>query len=463
MPSLPLPNDNTSLEAGSPTANKAAEIGQAWGREYLQLAVILIVLNTVSAVLFIVFVNRPVFDDPNNYPDVHRYASEGVSVNTIRHHINPTGPTSFIWMATAVRWFGGNGLRDARAAILFSWLLLTLGVLVGAGYCRLPQLWYAALLATLVFPHTLSATATVLTEGPAMFFAMLGVLSWVESAARPTVTLRLVLLMIIGGLWIGLAVTCRQYYLALLPAAVLFALYQWRGRNSAGKSVWLTGVILSLMAAILPVLFLVLVWNGLSSPGMVSGASYGIWKSRVGVNFLRPIIAAFYIALYLVPLTFPAMLRLPSVRRPRALMFAALGGIVAGLFSSSLLQPGPLRSLVQGAMRITGGEFIFFSLIAAVTIYNAFALSHLLWEQRGALYSCPPVVFALLTLAFFIAEEAGVGGNIPFYELYVLQIAPFLGLIAFVLLPQLTLSRMSVIACMSVFSHALLWRYALRH
>lgn len=461
MVSVCLPKASSFLRAESPTSGSAAEIGQAWDGRYLQLAIILLILNAISALLFIGFVNRPVFDDPNNFPDVHRYASEGVSVNTIRRHINPTGPTSFIWMATAVRIFGGNRLRDARVAVLFSWLLLGIGMLIGARYSSSPQLWYAALLVTLVFPHTLTATASVLTEGPAMLFAMLGVLAWVESAARPTITPRLVLLGMIGGLFMGIAITCRQYYLALLPAAALFALCQLRGRRSEGKSLWFVSVILSLTAAIAPVLLLVLVWKGLSSPGMVSGMSYGTWKSRVGVNLLRPLVAAFYTALYLVPLTFPAMLRLRSGHRSRALLFAGLGGIGAALFSSSLLQPGPLRSLVQVTKRMPGGEFIFFGLIAGVTTYNAVALGHLLWEQRAALFSCPPVVFALLTAVFFIAEQVGVSGNIPFYELYVLQIAPFLGLIAFALLPRLTLPRLSALAFLSVVSHALLWRYPL--
>jgi hypothetical protein len=440
----------------------AAKIGHASGGRYGKLAIILLILNAISASLFIGFVKRPVFDDPHNFPDVQRYASEGVSVDTIRRHINPTGPTSFIWMAAGVRMLGGDGLRDARIAILFSWLLLGAGMLIGARYASFPELWYAALVVTLVFPHTLTATATVLTEGPAMLFAMLGVLVWVESVARPVITPRILVLAIIGGLSIGLAITCRQYYLALLPAGALFAVYQWRGRSSEGKPLWLVSVILSLAAAIVPVLILFLIWKGLSSPGMVSGMSYGRVTSKVGLNLLRPIVATFYTALYLIPLTFPAMLRLRQAHRLQALVFAALCGIGAGLFRPVLLQPGPLRSLVEGATPAAGGESILFGLFAAVAAYSAFALGYLLWEQRASFFACSPAVFALLAVVFFIGEQAGVGGNIPFFELYVLQIAPFLGLIAFALLPRLTLPRLSALACLSLVSHALLWRYALR-
>ncbi len=293
-----------------------------------------------------------------------------------------------------------------------------------------------------------------------MLFAMMGALIWVESMTGPTVTPHRVLFGMIGGLSMGLAITCRQYYLALLPAAGLFALYQLRRRGSKGKSLWFVSVILSLSAAIVPVLVLVLVWKGLSSPAMVSGASYGTWESKVGLNLFRPIVATFYTALYIVPLTFPAMLRLRSALRPRVLLIAALGGIGTGLFRSSLLQPGPLQSLAHVARRMPAGEIIFFDLIAFAMIYNAVSLGHLLWEKRAAWFSCPPVVFALLAVVFFIAEQAGVSGNIPFYELYVLQIAPFLGLIAFALLPRLTLPRLSALMVLSIMSQVLLWRYA---
>jgi hypothetical protein len=56
-----------------------------------------------------------------------------------------------------------------------------------------------------------------------------------------------------------------------------------------------------------PVLLLLFAWRALSSPGMVTGTSYENWQSAVGVNFWRPLVAAFYVAVYLVFLSFPAM------------------------------------------------------------------------------------------------------------------------------------------------------------
>jgi hypothetical protein len=66
----------------------------------------------------------------------------------------------------------------------------------------------------------------------------------------------------------------------------------------------------------------------------------------------------------------------------------------------------------------------------------------------------------LFVVLFFIAEQIGVGGNLPFYDRYVLQLAPFLGIIAFFALPRLTPARLLALAALSVLSHIMLWRFA---
>src|ERR1700758_4860456 len=192
----------------------------------LRFVTLVFVLNLVSAVLFIALVNRPVYDDGFNIFDVHNYAAKGVTLDTFRSQRNPPGPTSFMWMATAVRIVGGNELRDARFGAFLSWVLLGIVVLVGARFSRYPELWYAALLASLVFPHSIMAAATVLTEGPALFFALAGALAWTEFVARADSKVPPLILGMVGGLFLGLAVTCRQYNLALLGAAGLTAALQ---------------------------------------------------------------------------------------------------------------------------------------------------------------------------------------------------------------------------------------------
>ncbi len=418
------------------------------------IIILALVLNMISAALFIGLVNRPVYDDPYNIFDVHIYATRGLSVDTLLSQRNPPGPTSFLWMAAGVRLLGGGELRNARIANLMSWLLLGAGVLIGAKHSSCPELWHGALLVLLVFPHTLEATATILTEGPALLFAVAGILAWIEFASRPSITPRLFALGMLGGILMGLAVTCRQYYLALLPAAALFAFYQWRRLASHEKFRWL-------VLTAIPVILLVLVWKGISSPGMATGTSYNhTWKATVGRNLSRPIVVAFYVAAYLLPLTFPAMFQLKASQRRIGLLVAVLGGIGVTYFSSLFLQPGPLNSLIRMASRLPYGGTVLFAVIAIGVIYNAASVCCLLWDQRHSISSRAPVVFAIFAVAFFIAEQFGVGGNLPFYDRYVLQIAPFLGLIAFTVLPRLTPSRLTALACLSLLSHGMLWRFA---
>jgi hypothetical protein len=66
----------------------------------------------------------------------------------------------------------------------------------------------------------------------------------------------------------------------------------------------------------------------------------------------------------------------------------------------------------------------------------------------------------LLTVVFFIGEQLGVGGNLRLYDRYLLQLAPFLGIIAFSLAPRLTSARLLALAALSAVSHVMLWRYA---
>jgi len=430
--------------------------GHAWSRRYLRLVIVAFALNVISATLFIVLINRPVYDDRYNIVDVQSYAHSGLSVATVLSQRNPPGPTSFLWMAAGVRLFGGEDLRHARIAALLSWVLLLAGTLIGARYGSFPQIWYGALLSTLVFPHAVIATATVLTEGPALLFAMLGALIWIESGSRPTDSPSFLLLGILGGLSMGIAVTCRQYYLALFPAAALVGVFQLRGRGSKEKLFRALGIILFLAVASTPVILLITVWRDISSPSMATGMWYS-WRAGVGLNVFRPIVASFYSCFYLVPLTFPVLWRMRPAPRWPALLFASLGGVVAACLRSSLLQPGPLRALVRTASRLPAGDFILFGLIAGLTIYNAITIGLLLREKRDILTSCPPLLFALLTGAFFVVEQLGVGGNLPLYDRYVLQIAPFLGIIAFVLIPQLTSARLLALAAMAAVSQVMLW------
>ena len=427
---------------------------------YRGLSILLLVLNMLSAATFIVVVPRPVYDDAPNFVDASRYAREGITVQSIRSHVNPTGPTSFIWMAAGVRLLGGNELRAARIAVLTSWLLLSGGILLAAHSCGSSQLWYAALFTTLVFPHTMTATGTLMTEGPALMAATLGAFAWTASMAVPRMTAKGVTLALLGGVALGLAVTCRQYYLALLPAAALVALLQLRHRPAENRSTWIHTVIGSLLFAATPIVILMLAWKGLSSPSMATGASYQQWRAAAGLNLIRPLIASLYIGIYLMLLTFPSPFRSRFARRWVTLTCALAAGVGIAIFRERLVQPGPLHSLGKIAGVLWHGEFLLVGIVAALAFYNSVAFVVLLWEKRAILSVNPLVLFSMFVVMFFVLEQLGVGGNIPFYDRYVLQLAPFLGIVVFHALPGLKAPRLITFALLAILSHSLLWRNA---
>jgi len=437
--------------------------GQRLHPTYFPLALVLLAFNLISAGLFIATIHHPVYDDGFNIFDVHNYAVNGLSHSALLAQRNPPGPTSFVWMAAAVRLLGGDELRDARIGALFSWLLLGIGVFLGARFSRYPELWYGALIALLVFPHAVEGAAEVLTEGPALFFAVIGALAWTEFADRADLRAATLITGILGCVFMGLAVTCRQYNIALLPAAAVVACLQFRAKvwDSGEKWRWASGALFSLALSALPVLLLVMAWKGIASPGMESGTSYNMmYKAGAGLNIIRPVIAALYAAFYLFPFTFPLMLRPKSAHRVRILAIAAAAGLAAGFWSDSLIQPGPLNTVLNVAARFSHGPEILFGLLVAVAICNLISLGVALWERRSFLISSSPVAFAFFVIVFFVFEQFGVGGNIPFYDRYVIQLAPFIGIVAFALLPSLSKVRLSIFAAMSVVSHVMLWRYA---
>jgi hypothetical protein len=431
-------------------------------KRYLAFALLLLALNTISSLLFMARITRPVFDDQYNIVDVKRYAADGITLDSLRAHVNPPGPTSFAWMAAAVRALGGDPVRDARLGALLSWLILAASIVFFGRYARLDstELWCAALLVTMAFPHTQMAMATVLTEGPAALFALLGVMAWAAFMAADRVTPGIFALCVAGGLSIGIAVTARQYYLALLACWPLLILYRRLRRSLTMSDI--VAALSSLIAAAVPIVCLILVWHGLQSPKMVLGMSYAKWNSKVGLNAIRPMIAAFYVALYFLPLTITEAVRDRLARSKAIWILALVFGVVMALIGAGFVQPGPFHTLLKAGDRFPHGSNLLLALIATITIYNFALFADSAWQRRNELRAKPVALISILVIGFFILEQVGVGGNIPFYDLYVLQIAPFLGVAAFAVYPKLQPSRLVPLVLLWVIGEVTLWRYLWR-
>ena len=52
-----------------------------------------------------------------------------------------------------------------------------------------------------------------------------------------------------------------------------------------------------------------------------------------------------------------------------------------------------------------------------------------IWSERATIIKMPYAIVCSAFVIFFLIEQFFVGGNIPFYERYILQIAPMLGLV----------------------------------
>lgn len=110
-----------------------------------------------------------------------------------------------------------------------------------------------------------------------------------------------------------------------------------------------------------------------------------MYKAGAGLNIVRPFIAALYVGFYLLPLTFPLMVRVKPAHRLRMLGVAILGGIAAGYCSEWLIQPGPLNTVLTVAGRLFHHREIFAGLVAVATIYNTMSLG--LASSVGAQWS----------------------------------------------------------------------------
>ncbi len=100
--------------------------------------------NLCSALLFVVLVNEPVFDDAYSLRDALRYATEGIGARSLDSHVNAAGPGSYVWMAFPA-WLLEPTLSVLRGGVLASWVLLA------AGRSNLPILTRPVVLVSVLF------------------------------------------------------------------------------------------------------------------------------------------------------------------------------------------------------------------------------------------------------------------------------------------------------------------------
>lgn len=403
----------------------------------LWLLIGLCAIILTSAFAFIGFCNIPVFDDSANLRDVTRYAENGVSVATIENHVNPAGPFAYIWIGLNGALLGGT-LWSYRLVNALSALLLNVMLLCIATRHRM-AIPIACLL--LINPYLPLASSTILTEVPSLLFFVSGTLLWLFGLDQSLQETRCVywpaLVKLMGGaLLIGVAIVGRQYYLAILPAmavTVLMSFQRW------GKVVWsgaeMIGVAISGIISAAPVILIFALWGGLTPPNMQLGISYSNSTATIGMNLLRPINAVLYIGIYMLP---PLLLQrnITNRLRPIFLLFAFISALLlialvpqGKLWCGTEAGCGPIDWLYRLVrVRFSNQSEIYNGILAFGGSMGILLFIRAVLSDHPSSTELRAVVFGASFLVFFVVEQAFVGGNIPFYERYTLQIAPMLGL-----------------------------------
>jgi len=187
-----------------------------------------------------------------------------------------------------------------------------------------------------------------------------------------------------------------------------------------------------------------------------------MWKAAVGLNLSRPIIVAFYAAVYLVPLRFRDVL-FEGFSTPSRTPHCCSGGVGIAYFSSLFLQPGPLNSLIRFASRLPHGGTVLFALAAGRRTLQRRGRGFPALGSASSALILPSRHFLLVCSLLFYCAANRRGWKSSFItDRYVLQLAPFLGVVAFSVLPRLPHCAFSHLRSFhSQSRHALaLWRSA---
>jgi hypothetical protein len=384
-----------------------------------------------SALLFIATVSQPVFDDSGGLLDVLRYSELGITGETIKRHVSAAGPFAYAWVGVIGKFLGG-GLWSFRLVNVFS--LLALGaVLFHFGQRNFATA--ASACAVLVNPYLPLASATILTELPSLLAVTLGALLWLNGLSGiSTPDWRCCAKLIGGGALVGISITGRQYYMAALPAMAIaaFAQWQWVERRHSYSTLTTSVVASSLVVAVLPIVVLCWAWGGLTSPSMQANKHF---SAALGINPVRPITALLLIGIYALP--FLLLQHGRSISYSSVLPAALLALVVTLLVPQNTLWCtgtadifcGPVDGLhAYASARSTVLALAYDGFASFIGLCGLFLLGRTVWLARFANTRIAQVAFAGSFLAFFVAEQFFVGGNIPFFERYLLQIAPFVGL-----------------------------------
>ncbi|GAB3021147.1 hypothetical protein [Spirosoma pulveris] len=455
-----------TVQSALPNSHAAADNNSKTYRRYF--LIICLVYLGVAAVLA-VLVQWGVMDEDFHLESSLPFAKSGVNTTTLYNHVPPTGVSSHIWFAIWIWLFPGItyvGLRLITCGflvVLVVWAYIHLKTLSTIAQRKL----LAATLFMLAFPYFFLSVSTVMTEGPSMLYLFAGLLFL--SISR----LQRLLPFFLGCLLLGLTTISRFYYIPLLPAlAVVLFVTDWNEFVQRGvKSITSSKVLMYLAIAVslLPLVGLIVLWGGMTPPAFHQWSKL---RSGISFNAFRPVSSLALVGIY----SAPAVLVNVNWRSTgiRTLLLISFGlALVLALFRINLFHDassvndvfsGPIEHglawlTARGSVELSLGMFAVYSLSFLSLVVVGDKLMQYVRQQN---FSDAGLVFSIVFVAFFIASQAFVGGNHPFFDRYLAHPWPFMGYILVAFFPKFLNPRTYlVLAAYTVLSVMILAKWGI--
>lgn len=401
---------------------------------YRQYFISICALYLLIAAWLAVRIKFGVMDEPFHLEYSLPFAKFGLNKTTLYRHVPPTGVASHLWFALWIWLFPTIDYVGLR--------LITCVALAGlaiATYFHLRSLsgvWQKRIVAASVFmlvcPYFFLSVSTVMTEGPSLVFLFAGLLLLSVSKLERLYPFFL------ACLFLGLTTIARFYYIPLLPALfIVLAVEDWEKYRQMGANVLTTRRILlyaSIAVSLLPLAGLVSLWGGFTPP------LFHQWsKLRSGISFnaLRPVSAFVLTGIYIAPFVWLAGFRYIKSTRP-LLIGSFVIALILALFQVNLLRdPESVNDVFSGPVEHTLNWLLAKSQLALklgfLAVYTlsfvslAIVIRQLVELLRVEGFADKGLLFSIAFIAFFIASQAFIGGNHPFFERYLIHPWPFIG------------------------------------
>ena len=366
------------------------------------------------------FPNHFVFDESFHDYDIERYYKFPISIASIKEHYNPNGILSHILPAIFAKIIGSKDIIVIR---LFVWLCV-LGSFVLLSFKRFSNdTLKLGFLITICNPYSFLCSSTYMTEFISLSFVIFGFI-FIQSENNYKKN--------IGYLVIGLSIVTRLYYLALIPAIFLPELLRINSLT-AFKRVFKENI-LPFILIISPLVFLILLWNGLTPPTLLEK---GGEISEVSLNLPRFVVACIYIGFYSIPFLYFSLRpkEYELFRKPiYAILILACSIIILLLLPNIFnlvdrpINTGIIFSIYK--VYLSNNSFLGFSYNLIIVFISLFSLSLLVsFVFKNSFTQNRSQLIAVFFILFFLLQQLFVGGNIAFYERYILTSSFFLGII----------------------------------